>query len=155
MVNVGPLQHTKGRARKKKKQKKTLGIMCYWTLSPLPSRPDLPHLSNPPYVTSVCCLGPPLCLRRELFFFLSSVWMIKNGLSTYIYLSFVIKWKDAHHSYCNLEWGLTLSWQQCIWQLSQLQWHISTTRGHLTLNIHFVHLTVADVSYMKLEGAAS
>lgn len=69
--------------------------------------------SNPPYVTNVCCLGPSLCLRRELLIFsfnLQCEWLKMDYWLIYIY-HLSNERKRLLISYSNLEWVLTLSWQ--------------------------------------------
>lgn len=107
-------QHNYGRTRET-----NFGITCYWTFYPLllflflPKTPPSSPFSSPPYVTNVCCLGPPLCLRRELFLFFFSIFSVNDlkWIITYIYLSSSNKRKRLLINFSNLEWLLTLSWQ--------------------------------------------
>lgn len=96
-------RHTNGRTR----EKKTLASCATGPYLPPPPRPQpLPSLilptspppsSDPPYVTNVCCLGPSLCLRRELFFFLLifSVNDLKWIINLYIFIIRQTKRKDC------------------------------------------------------------
>lgn len=64
-------RHTNGRTREKKQTLASCATGPYSPpTSPLSDSPPPfpPPSSGPPYVSNVCCLGPSLCLRRELFF---------------------------------------------------------------------------------------
>lgn len=102
MGNVSPLLNTPTEQERKKKERKTVGIIRYWIVWPLTALLIFPASSspssNPHYVTSVCYLGPQLCLRRELLlilffsFYHQCEWLKMDYQLIYIYQ---IKEKDC------------------------------------------------------------
>lgn len=100
MGNVGPLLNIPTEQEKKNKTKKK-NLWHHMLLDRMTpdSAPNLPRLFFTQLQSSLCnkCVlfRPPITPQKRIiiiiinivFFFLSSVWMTKNGLSAYIYLS--------------------------------------------------------------------
>lgn len=138
---VGPHLHTHTPAGKQETW--TLASCANWTLpslqnphapTPAPPQPS----SDPPHVTNVCCLGPSLRLGRELSIFIflsffgSLVWMTKNGLLTYKYLSSVkIRGKDCSSVIVVGSFNPFLALTCTVRQQSRVQFKDFTTWGHI------------------------
>lgn len=105
----------------------------------LPSAPSpLQPSSDPPHVTNVCCLGPSLRLGRELSIFIflsffgSLVWMTKNGLLTYKYLSSVkIRGKDCSSVIVVGSFNPFLALTCTVRRRSRVQFKDFATWGHI------------------------
>lgn len=139
--------HISTRTRLQAKQETwTLASCANWTLPSLQNPPTFPLLpppplqpsSDPPHVTNVCCLGPSLRLGRELSIFLflsffgSLVWMTKNGLLTYKYLSSVkIRGKDCSSVIVVGSFNPFLALTCTVRQRSRLQFKDFATWGHI------------------------